>query len=336
MKAAPPHLDEHGRARIIEVRFVVEDDFHGFRLDHYLKRKIPRLSRTRIQGIIRTQLVGPEGRRMKPHSPVMAGDRLVILRPARPEPPAPRSFAVLHDDGDCLVVDKPAGVAMHATARYYFTTLTALLRERFPGEALQICHRLDRETSGCVVVARGKEAAARLKGAFERRRVDKEYLAVVRGDPAWEAREVDLSLRLADAAASRLRVRMVWGAPDEPGALPALTQLRVRGRFEGRALVACRPLTGRQHQIRAHLAAIGHPIVGDKLYGHDDEAFARFCDRAGEVSEAEVAEEFGLARQALHAWRITFPHPRTAEPLTVESPLPPDLAGLVGLDAPGG
>jgi 23S rRNA pseudouridine1911/1915/1917 synthase len=325
VEAHPVHLDAEGRPKIIEVRFVVEEDFHGYRLDHYLKRKLRRLSRTRIQRIIRTQLRGENGRTFKPHSPVLAGERLVILRPARPEPPAPRAFGVLYDDEDLLVVDKPAGLAMHATARYYFTTLTALLRERFPGQPLQICHRLDRETSGCVVVARGPVAAAWLKGAFEHRRVDKEYLAVARGQPDWDEREVDLPLKLADAAASRLRVRMI-PAPDGLG---AITRFRVALRGDGVCLLACRPLTGRQHQIRAHLAAIGHPIVGDKLYGHGDEAFARFCDRAGELSPEEVTREFGLARQALHASRITFVHPRTRRPLTIESQLPPDLSALL-------
>jgi 23S rRNA pseudouridine1911/1915/1917 synthase len=313
------------------VLFIVEDDFHGFRADHYLKRKIRRLSRTRIQEVIRTQLeCARAGRvvRLKPHSPVVAGDRLVIRRPARPEPPCPRSFAVLYEDEAVLVVDKPAGLPVHATARYHFNTLTRLLAERWPGGGLQIAHRLDRETSGCLVVARGKAAAARLKGAFERRLVAKEYLALVRGAPAWDERTIDLPLQLArprqlDANRPAFKIRME-AAP--PGAgLPALTRVRVVERAATLALVSCRPVTGRQHQIRAHLAAIGHPIVGDKLYAHGDEAFVRYCDRQTELTPDEVAAEFGLARQALHAAQITFPHPTTGAPVVVVSPLPADL-----------
>lgn len=316
------------RPEIIEVRFTVEDDFHGFRLDHYLKRKIPRLSRTKIQEVIRTQLEGPGGRRLKPHSPVSAGDRLLIRRPARPEPECPHAFEVLHDDEDLIVIDKPAGLPVHATARYYFNTLTRLLAERFPGQGLQIAHRLDRETSGCLVVARGREAASHLKRAFEARRVSKVYLALVNGEPPWpdgEEHVIDVPLALAPPERSRLKIRMepAWGRPD---ALEAVTRVRVVERHPGCALVACRPVTGRQHQLRAHLAAVGHAIVGDKLYGHGDEAFARFCDREAEgVDPAEVEAEFGMARHALHAAAITFPHPRTKVPVTVESPLPLDM-----------
>jgi 23S rRNA pseudouridine1911/1915/1917 synthase len=328
----PIHLDAEGRPKIIETRFIVEEDFHGFRIDHYLKRKIRRLSRTRIQEVIRTQLQvvrGGAARQLKPHSPVVTGDRLVIRRPARPEPPCPRHFGVLYEDDAVVVVDKPAGLPVHASARYHFNTLTRLLVERWPGGGLQIAHRLDRETSGCLVVARGRAAAARLKAAFERRLVGKEYLAVVHGLPAWDELTIDLPLALArprvlqhDAPAFRIRMEPAGGRED---GLPAQTHVRVVERRSRCALVSCRPLTGRQHQIRAHLAAVGHAIVGDKLYAHGDEAFVRWCDRANEISDEEVAAEFGLARQALHAAAVTFPHPKTGTPLTVNSPLPAEL-----------
>ncbi len=328
----PVHLDAAGRPKIIEVRFVVEEDFHGYRIDHYLKRKIRRLSRTRIQEVIRTQLELERAgapRRLKPHSPVVAGDRLVIRRPARPEPPCPRHFGVLHEDDAVIVVDKPAGLPVHASARYFFNTLTRLLVERWPGGGLQIAHRLDRETSGCLVVARGRAAAAKLKGAFERRLIGKEYLAVVHGAPAWDETLIDLPLALArprllqhNAPAFRIRMEPAAGRDD---ALPAQTRVRIVERRASCALVSCRPLTGRQHQIRAHLAAVGHAIVGDKLYAHGDEAFVRWCDRANQITGDEVAAEFGLARQALHAAAVTFPHPSTGASLTVESPLPAEL-----------
>jgi 23S rRNA pseudouridine1911/1915/1917 synthase len=317
---------------IIEIRFCVEEDFHGQRLDHYLQRKIRRLSRTRIQEVIRTQLTGPGGRAMKPSSPVATGDELIIRRVARPEPPAPTHLPLLHGDDHVRVFDKPPGMAMHATARYYFTTLARLLRERYPDDGLQICHRLDRETSGCVVVARGKAAATRLKMAFEQRRVEKTYLAIVHGVPDWDERDVDLPLALApprhmngpDRPAMQIRMQVTEGG------LSAQTHMRVLTRGRDVALVECHPRTGRQHQIRAHLAALGHPVVGDKLYAHGEETFVRYCDmEPGSMSDEEISAELGMVRQALHAARVTFPHPVTGEPVTVDSPLPEDMRAFL-------
>jgi 23S rRNA pseudouridine1911/1915/1917 synthase len=308
-------LDDEGQVRLVERRFVVEDVFAGFRLDHYLKRKIPRLSRTRLQAIIRTQLVAP--RPMKASSPVQVGDQLVIRRPARPEPSCPRTLGVLHRDDHVLVVDKPAGLPVHASAKFYFNTLTRVLAETFPGEPLQIAHRLDRETSGALVVARGFTAASRLKTAFARKLARKSYLAIVRGAPDFDARTIDLPLAL-NAAPGALDVRMV----PTGGAPPALTRVSVLERRATCALVRAEPVTGRQHQIRAHLAAIGHPIVGDKIYGQPDEVFRSYCAH-GLTDELLALLE--LPRHALHAHTIEVPHPATGEPLRVESALPADL-----------
>jgi 23S rRNA pseudouridine1911/1915/1917 synthase len=332
------HLDENGRPRIVERRFVVDESFAGFRLDHYLKRQIPRLSRTRVQAIIRDQLLPVRGRRLKPSSSVALGDEIVMRREARPEPPCPRTFEVLYDDAHMMVIDKPAGLPVHASARYYFNTLTRVLEERFPGQGLQICHRLDRETSGVLVVARGKAAAARLKGAFEGKRARKTYLAVVWGDPPWPdgARdtqagdagadhEIDLPLGLVRDPDARIDIRMEARADG----LPSLTRVRVLERRGHAALVRCLPVTGRQHQIRAHLAACGHPIVGDKLYAHGDEVFAACCDQ-GLTPELEA--RLWLPRHALHAAVIVVPHPETRREVRVESPLPADLRAF--LDRP--
>jgi 23S rRNA pseudouridine1911/1915/1917 synthase len=320
----PVHLDEHGNVRIIEIRFEVEEEYEGWRLDLYLKKKIPRLSRTKIQKIVETQLEGEGGVKKKVHSPVRAGEKLLIRRPARPEPPCPLEFGVLAEGDGWFVVDKPAGLPVHASARYYFGTLSRLLFDRF-GDDVQIAHRLDRETSGCLVVARGRRAAAALKRAFEERRVSKVYRALVYGVPEWpEGHVIDLPLALVPKSRSKLGVRM------EPAGradgLDARTRVRVVSAHGRCAVVECRPITGRQHQIRAHLAAVGHPIVGDKLYAFGDEAFARYCDRAETMTVAEVEAEFGMARQALHAAAITFPDPASGgASVTVESPLPADM-----------
>ena len=336
------HLDEAGNPRMVERRFVVEEAHAGHRLDHYLKRMIPRLSRTRLQAIIRAQVKPVRGRVLKPHSAVALGDEIVIRRPAQPEPPCPRTFDVLYEDAHMMVVDKPAGLPVHASAKFYFNTLTRVLSERYPGAGLQICHRLDRETSGTLVVARGKDTAARLKGAFAAHRVRKTYLAIVWGNPPWPEgaldpnddgsgdhdhgdHDIDLPLGLVQDPRARIQIRMEARAD----ALPALTRVRVLARRETCALVRCLPITGRQHQIRAHLAAAGYPIVGDKLYGHGDDVFAAYCD--GGMTPA-LQDLLRLPRQALHAASIIVPHPETRAPLRVDSPLPSDLRAF--LDGP--
>jgi 23S rRNA pseudouridine1911/1915/1917 synthase len=320
--SAVAHLDDEGNPRIVERRFVVEDAFDGFRLDHYLKQKIPRLSRTRVQEVIRAGVEASDGRTRKPSSTVHAGLGLVLRRAARPEPLCPRDFAVLYKDDEVMVVDKPAGLPVHASAKFYFNTLARVVSERFPAERWQMCHRLDRETSGVLVMAQGRPAAARLKQAFFRKEVDKTYLAIVRGVPAWDEREVDLPLGLAPARGTAVDVRMVV----RPDGLAASTRFELVSRHGERALVRCRPRTGRQHQIRAHLAAIGSPILGDKLYAHGDEIFQRYCDDGW---SDELLALVGLERHALHAAAIEIAHPSRPERLRVESPLPPELVAAL-------
>ncbi len=320
------HLHPDGSPRIIERHLVVPPELAGLRLDHFVKTQIPRLSRTRIQGIIASQLRRPDGHVPKPATIVAAGDHFILRRAAQPEPPCPRTFGVVIRDPRLYVVDKPAGLPVHASAKFYFNTLTRVLSERFPGEPeLQICHRLDRETSGCLVVARDRAAAAAIKDAFAtKHRVRKQYLAVVHGQPPWDVEHtIDLALRVAQPGdpTRLIHVRMLAG----PGGLPAITRVQVERRTAAYALVRCTLVTGRQHQIRAHLAAAGYPIVGDKLYAHGDDAFLRYCN---DGLVPELARLFVLPRHALHAAAVSFPHPAGGT-VAAEAPLPADLAGLL-------
>jgi len=320
------HLDADGKPRIVERHLVVPPELAGLRLDHFVKTQITRLSRTKIQQIIATQLRRQDGFVPKPATSVAAGEHYIIRREARPEPPCPRTFGVLHEDARMRIIDKPAGLPVHATAKFYFNTLTRVLAERYPDEPeLQICHRLDRETSGCLVVARDREAAAYLKGAIAaKNRTTKQYLAVVHGQPPWDAEAVlDTSLRLSTAA-DATKIPTVRVLPDPKG-LTAITRVVVEQRATRYALVRCTLVTGRQHQIRVHLAHAGFPIVGDKIYAHGDDAFIEYCD---EGLTPELAELFVLPRQALHAARITVPHPEGGN-VTAEAPLPADMAALL-------
>jgi 23S rRNA pseudouridine1911/1915/1917 synthase len=320
------HLDEHGNPKIIERHLIVPPELAGLRLDHFVKTQIVRLSRTKIQGIIETQLTRADGFKPKASTSVAAGEHYVIRRPAPPEPPCPRTFTVVHEDARMRIIDKPAGLPVHASAKFYFNTLTRVLSERYPAEPeLQICHRLDRETSGVLVLARDREAAAFLKDAIGRKdRTTKQYLAIVHGQPPWDGEAVlDIPLRLStEADDTRLpHVRML---PD-PRGLEAITRVVVEQRAGDHALVRCTLVTGRQHQIRAHLAAAGFPIVGDKLYTHGDDAFIEYCD---EGLTPELAAMFVIPRHALHAARITLPHPEGGT-VTGSAPLPSDLAQLL-------
>ncbi len=310
---------------IIPVRLQVPPECDRWRLDHFLKWRIRRLSRTKIREIIEQQVRLGDGRQPRPALGVRTGEVIVIERPAPVEPPVPRHFEVLAEDETFIAIDKPAGLPIHTTAKYWRNTLTALLRERYPDQPLQVCHRLDRETSGVLLLARGPGPASFLKQAFARRTVEKTYLALCHGIPAPAEGEIDRPLKLTGGRTKLL----MEVAPD---GLAALTRYRVVQAFARHALVSLSPRTGRQHQIRVHLASIGHPIVGDKIYRASEQHFIDFCDGG---MTAELLEAFdGLPRQALHAFRLTFPHATTRQPVTVESPLPRDLTDYIaGLEA---
>jgi 23S rRNA pseudouridine1911/1915/1917 synthase len=299
----------------IEHSFVVENECYGWRLDRFLCKKIPRLSRERIQRVIRGEC-WVDGRPAKPSMTVVPGQTVRFLRPAPVEPPSPRELPILKMDESFYALDKPAGIAMHPTAKFHFSTVTAVLREKFPGESLQITHRLDLETSGVLLIARGYEAAVAMKRAFAKRKVHKKYLAVVVGKLEGEG-VIDRPLGLAGGL---VRVKM---AVRDDG-LPSRTRWKALQSHERYTLVECWPETGRQHQIRAHLDSIGHPVAGDKLYP-DERIFADYQDHGWEA----VAERLPLARQALHAAWIQFPHPLTGAPVEVASPLPLELSNLL-------
>jgi 23S rRNA pseudouridine1911/1915/1917 synthase len=307
--------------RIVRAHFTVERNYAGWRLDRYLMEKIRRLTPEKAAFLVANRLDAADGRRLEPDSAVEPGLAFSLWREAEPEPDAPLTFGVVHDDGELLVVDKPSGLPIHPTARYFEHTFTAVARARFPERKVDPAHRLDRETSGLLACGSAPEWTSRLKKAFADGRVGKVYLALALGRPAGDAFEVDAPLALT--LQSEVRVRMHV----HPEGAPSRTGFEVLGRrvaADGAAvaLLACRPRTGRQHQIRAHLHHAGLPLVGDKIYGGDELIFDRFTRRA--LTEADRAA-LRLERQALHAWRLELPHPRTGEQLSLTAPLAADL-----------
>ena len=305
---------------IIALRLLVPPMCDGWRLDHFLKWRIERLSRTKIQWVIAEQIRFADGRRVRASSRVRAGETICLDRPAPKEPEVPRHFEVLAEDEHFLAIDKPAGLPMHTSAKFWRNTLTALLREKYPNEPMQVCHRLDRETSGVLLVARTPEAASWLKQSFALRRVKKSYLALVHGCPEPTSGTIDQPMKLLDTPTHLMMGVAIDGAP-------ARTRYSVTQRFAMHSLVRADPETGRQHQIRVHLASLGHPIVGDKLYRASEADFMAYCDHG--LSEALLEKFDGLPRHALHASRLAFPHPVSRQEVVVQSPLPADLRAYI-------
>lgn len=319
-------------AEWIEIQLVVDPARAGYRLDRFLAERIRRLSRTRIQAIIgggKVRCVQRPEDVLRAASRVHEGQTIVVRRPAPVEPAVPLTAGVLHHDDAMLVLDKPAGLPVHPSARYHQHTLTAVLRGWFgTGHGWQMGHRLDRETSGVIVFARGR-AAGVLKRSFQQREVEKHYLAIVRGTLGTGG---TIDVPIGAATGSRVRIKMGPRTLAD-GGLPAVTRIDpiAHGSFRGEpiTLVQARPLTGRQHQIRVHLAHHGHPVLGDKLYGLDEQAFIDVVDHGRLMDDIEA--ELGLARHALHASAIALPHPEHGTPIAITAPWPADLAAVLQL-----
>jgi len=320
MSAPPADTPPEG---FVDVEFVVEPNYAGWRLDRYLGQKIRRMTRERLQGIILRGVRCHEGR-LKPSTPVYPGLAFRLRRPMADEPETPTTLPLLFQDDWLLVVDKPAGLPIHPTARYIKGTLVTLLRERFPDTYPEPVHRLDRETSGLVVCGRTTEACRVLGRLFLSRDVHKEYLALCEGHPPEDTFSVDAPIA-EGTELIRIAVRI-----DAVEGKESRTRFQVLQRFtrEGQpfSLVRCYPETGRQHQIRIHLHVAGFPLVGDKMYGPDPGYFDRFSRHC---LEPEAWERLRLPRHALHAAHIAFSHPGTGAPVTFDSPLPADLEDFI-------
>ena len=307
--------------RVVRARFVVERNYAGWRLDRYLMEKIRRLDAEKVAFLVANRLDAEAGPPPGPDFEVHPGYAFSLWREAEPEPEAPLHFGVVHDDGALLVVDKPAGLPIHPTARYFEHTFTAVARARFPDRKVDPAHRIDRETSGLLACGTDPKWTSRLKQAFAGGRVGKVYLALALGQPAADAFEVEAPLKLTLQSAVRVRMHV---HAEGAASCTAFEVLGRRTAPDGAAVVllACRPRTGRQHQIRAHLHHAGLPLLGDKIYGQDELIFDRFTRKA--MTDEDRAT-LRLPRHALHAWRLSLPHPESGEPCAFEAPLAPDL-----------
>jgi 23S rRNA pseudouridine1911/1915/1917 synthase len=307
-----------------ERRLAVDAGAGGQRLDVWLARRLPALSRSRLQALIGEGDVLLDGARSRPSTRLRPGQvvRVHVPAPLEAEPqPEDIPIAVVHEDAHLLVVNKPAGLVVHPGAGTSRGTLVnALLRHvrdlSGVGGVLRpgIVHRLDRGTSGLLVVAKGDDTHRSLVRQFAGRTVEKEYVALVLGAPARAAGEVDAPIGRDPVHRQRMSVRA-------PRGREARTSWRVEERLDGATLLRVRIHTGRTHQVRVHLASIGHPVAGDAAYGGTRTPSSR---RAA-AREALLS----LERPALHAARLSFTHPASGERLTFEAPLPPDIEAVL-------
>jgi 23S rRNA pseudouridine1911/1915/1917 synthase len=304
--------------------FPVAPEHAGQRLDQFIQHRIPRLSRTRAQEVVRSCAYRADGTLRRASDRVRAGETVVLVRPPFAEPNVPLYFDVLYEDEAVLAVDKPAGLPVHPSATYHKNTLTYLLRQRFGDAAPQIAHRLDRETSGLLLCGRTRAAERQLKMGVENRQVSKRYLAIVRGVMPDDEGRIELPM---DRAKEGLHVLMEVTPKGE--GYPSVTGYRVVARRDDATLVSLAPESGRQHQLRVHLSALGFPIIGDKLYG--PEGSQPFLDYIETGMTDELRQRLGHDRQALHAYELEFMHPTKGEPMTLRAPLAEDLLRLWGM-----
>ncbi len=301
-------------------RYRVRTEEAGRRLDVVLAARLDGPSRSAVAGAIREGTVTVDGRVRKPGHTVRAGEiiRGTLPRPARPDAIAePIELSILFEDDHLLVVDKPAGMVVHPSAGHFSGTLVNALLHHYPeievrrdGEILRpgIVHRLDKDTSGCLVIAKDSRTQQLLQEQFRARRIDKIYLALVVGRVAADAGRIDRPVGRHPRDRKKMSVFSHRGRP-------ALTLWRVRRRFSRATLLELKLKTGRTHQIRVHLASLGHPVAGDPVYGGTRRL-------AGTPLES-------ARRQMLHAWRLAFTHPMEGRPVSVTAPLPPDMRQLL-------
>jgi len=296
-------------------RFVVGKREGGKRLDRFLGERIPGLSRARIQAAIRERVTVSWEAAVRPSMPVRPGGTVHVGYTPVPEEPLQLEFPILVRGAGWLAVDKPAGIVVHPVNKVRENSLIRMLRRQEGDEQLRLVHRLDRETSGALLVALDPATAGTLSQAFMNGTVRKEYLALVRGAVESDAGRIDLPI--GDDAGSEIYTKRAAGSGQ-----PARTDWQVERRLPGRTLLRLFPRSGRRHQLRVHLAAIGHPILGDLLYGRPDEHYLDLVRGAGDARESDG----GPRRQLLHSARLEFDDPADGARVAVEAPLPDDFA----------
>ena len=311
------------------IQLLVEEQYAGTRLDWYLAQQFPRYSRVHLRKVINAAAVTVDGKRVKASQQLKAGQRIELTLPDLPRTgPQPEKIPleILYEDEHIAAINKPPGMVVHPAKGHWSGTLTSALAFHFEqlstvGGSVRpgIVHRLDRDTSGVMVVAKQDRAHLHLARQFEQRTVEKEYFAIVAGVPDRDRDRIDAPIGSHPYQREKMAIR-----PGEGLGRTAQSFYEVVERFNGLATVRILPKTGRTHQIRVHLASIGYPVLCDRQYG------GRSQITLGELKHDPSGTAIALARQALHALRLQIDHPETGDRMEFEAPLADDLTRVLG------
>jgi len=310
-----------GGIQTINVR--LEPAHAGWRLDRALAATVPTLSRERLKALIRSGAVEAGGKPIRDPAIKVRGEEALRVAVPEPEPahnePQDIPLTILFEDEHLLVVDKPAGLVVHPAAGNFDGTLVNALLHHCAGRLSGIggvarpgiVHRIDKDTSGLLVVAKTDVAHEGLAKQFAAHSIDRRYLAIVNGIPKTSGGSIDAPL--ARSATNRKKIAIVEGHRGKR----AVTHWRRLEALKDAALVECRLETGRTHQVRVHMASIGHPLIGDPVYGRSSK------------THGKILKELQFHRQALHATELGFTHPVTKHRLSFTSAMPPDMQELM-------
>ncbi len=316
-QGAPGALGVDSAALAVRM-LTVDAESGGQRLDNYLLRLLKGVPKTHVYRVIRSGEVRVNKGRAGADTRVAEGDQVRVppMRVAAPRPDTapPREFDVLLEDEHLLAISKPAGVAVHGGSGVSFGVIEQLRRARPQAKYLELVHRLDKETSGILLLAKKRSALTALQDQFRARDTGKVYAALVFGDWPAKLKVIDLALHKTLDAAGERQVRVV--AADHADGRRAITLVKVVQALDGATLLDVTIKTGRTHQIRVHLASSGHPIVGDPKYGD----FAR---------NKAFAKQRHFERMFLHARELSFDHPATGQRVTLQASLPAECATLL-------
>ncbi|MEE2640470.1 MAG: RluA family pseudouridine synthase [Planctomycetota bacterium] len=314
--------------------FTVETEHAGQRLDVFLAERIQAFSRTRIRVAITAGQVAVDGKTGKPAYRLLGGEKIecsITMECEAGPQPEEIPLDILYDDDDIVFINKPPAMVVHPSKGHWQGTLTAALAYHFESLSSHggpqrpgIVHRLDRDTSGVIVVAKNDQAHVHLARQFEQRTVEKEYLALVTPPPDRQRDWIDHPIGPHPYQREKMAIRT-----QHPSAKNARTFYEVQEKLGRFALVKVLPKTGRTHQIRVHFQHVGCPVAADKLYSGNSQIHEGDLVPGFEATGSSGKGKLLLERQALHARKLSITHPNTGEKITVEAPVPADMSAVI-------